>query len=71
MISLRNLDKKIETRPMTTETISPRKFIKVYESQPGSIKRAKFIRPALGEKHFGKFNVTYKYPTFKPIERKG
>jgi len=69
MDTLKNLE-NIETKPVTTEVLSPRKYISVHKKKAGSIKSAKFLRPQLGGRHFGKFRVTYKYPIYKSIERK-
>lgn len=68
MEALKKQNKNIETRSVTTDILSPREYLKVHDKRSGSIKQVEFIRPKLGERHFGKFRVTYKYPTFKPIE---
>lgn len=58
---------KIETRSFTTETLSPKKYLEIHDKKRSSIKDVKFIRPKLGDNHFGKFQITFKHKIFKPI----
>ena len=60
----------IDTQSIGTEIISPKKYLRIHDKDQHTIKDVEFIRPKIGEKHFGKFRVTYNYPTFKPIDQR-
>lgn len=70
MEAVKNPNKNIEMRPISSEILSPKEYMRLQENKAGSIKSVEFIRPRLGDNHFGKFQVTYKHPIFKQIEQR-
>lgn len=56
--------KEIKMRPIKTETLTPKEFLKV---QRDDIERAYVIPPRIGSKSLGKIQVKYKHTIFKPF----
>lgn len=51
--------------PVTKERLSPQAFVSLINTQRGSVKRARFVPPKLGETGFGHVEVTYRHPRLK------
>ena len=56
--------KEINVRPIKSETLSPKEFVKV---KRGDIERAKVIPPRIGSNSLGRIKVEYKHLKFKPV----
>lgn len=55
----------VDLRPVRSERLSPREYLRTQKERPGTIEKAEFILPRLGEKGFGHFMVRYRRPIHK------
>lgn len=49
----------LDVRPVRSETISPKEYLKLLAEHPTLIERAEFIPPGAGRSGFGEFLVKY------------
>lgn len=56
--------KEIKMRPIKSETLSPKEFVRVKRDD---IERAKVIPPRIGSNSLGRIKVEYKHLKFKPV----
>lgn len=54
--------------PVRSEILSPEEYLKVAKSDSNTIKRSRFIPPRIGDRTFGKVEVTYKHPRLRRVE---
>lgn len=59
------MSREIQVIKFDSETISPEKYLNLSENEKLNISQVKIVPPQLGQKDFGKIQVTYKSPIFK------
>lgn len=60
--------KVIDVTPVLVEKVSTKEYLRLMKTSERNIKRSTFIPPKLGDKHFGRFEIEYKYPVFKALQ---
>ena len=60
----------IEMKKISTEVVTPSKFLKLMEKNPGNIRDARILPPQFGGSGFGNFVVTYRTPGFRATAEK-
>lgn len=55
----------IEMDEMYTETVTPEKFVEIYEKERDNIRSARVVPGKLGDRHFGKIVVERKTPVYR------
>jgi hypothetical protein len=59
------MKRAIQAITFDTEIISPEEYINLSEKEKENVKSATIIPPSLGDKEFGKIQITYKIPTYR------
>lgn len=59
------LREPIDIKSMTTEILSPEKYLTLSAKERANIFQAKIVPPVLGSEDFGKIQVDYKTPVYK------
>lgn len=57
-----------ETLIVRDEEMSPSAFVKLYKSDPGSIKHASIVAPKIGRNGFGAVHVEYAMPRIRKMK---
>jgi hypothetical protein len=60
---------EVPMRSVSKEHLSPEEFLETLEARRGKIESAQFVSPKLGDSHFGYFEVDYRRPIFKSVQR--
>jgi hypothetical protein len=53
-------------RPIKTEQVTAIQFLTI-SKKSNNIEKSRFIPPSLGDKDFGKFEITYRIPELKHV----
>lgn len=53
--------------PIQSERLSAKDFMDLVRTNPGIIKQFRAIPPSLGTPSFGKFEVIYTRPVYRPV----
>jgi hypothetical protein len=53
--------------PVKQEVLSPQQYLESVKADRQNIERAIFIPPVIGDGTFGKFVVTYRFMTLRPV----
>lgn len=53
-----------EMHPEEFKILNPKDFLKVSEENRNNIEEVRFVSPKLGQKHFGKLFVKFKFPVW-------
>jgi hypothetical protein len=54
----------VQLDDLNSEVVDPKEFIRIFNEERDTIKRAEIIPPKLGEKGFGKIRVVRNYPFY-------
>lgn len=63
------MPREIQAVKIESETISPERYLNLSENEKMNISQARIIPPQLGQKDFGKIQITYKSPIFKTASK--
>jgi hypothetical protein len=58
----------VDVRPVRSENISVKEYLRLIESSPGLIEKAQFVAPIQGKKGFGMFSVKYSRARHRALE---
>ena len=58
----------IDVTSVKQEVVSAEEFVRLSKDAPHLIAKSRFVPPAIGAKHFGRFEVRYTVPILKHKE---